>query len=85
MNFNDLIGRETDNTESELILGGTYQNKYISKLFFIDGQTYWIICLDGFSVNDKSLEFQDNATKHDGMFRILCESEINVKIKIGDV
>ncbi|CAG8640161.1 19259_t:CDS:2 [Gigaspora margarita] len=62
--FSLKIGREADKTESELIIGGSNKSKYIgvvsTQLFDV---IYFSIRLDGFSVNGKSLDFQDRIGK----------------------
>ncbi|CAG8828268.1 3338_t:CDS:1, partial [Gigaspora margarita] len=115
--FSLKIGRDADQTESELTIGGIDPSKYTGELVYTEiaiteDQIYWRIFLDGFLINNNTLSFQGrvgrivsglspiivpfddvrkiyqqipNATDYDGIFRIPCESEIKVKIKIGGV
>ncbi|CAG8779623.1 14243_t:CDS:2 [Dentiscutata erythropus] len=63
--FSLMIGREADETESELIIGGIDQSKYTGELVTtqMSDNIYWSIHLDGFSINGKSLEFQGRIGK----------------------
>ncbi|CAG8759081.1 13806_t:CDS:2, partial [Dentiscutata erythropus] len=82
--FSLKIGREADEMESELIIGGIDQSKYTGELvstqIFSLSHIYWSIRLDGFSINVKSLEFQGHIRKI-----VSGISSIIVKIKIGNV
>ncbi|CAG8819131.1 25693_t:CDS:2, partial [Gigaspora margarita] len=81
--FSLKIGRDADQTESELTIGGIDPSKYTGRIGrIVSGLSPIIVPFDDVH---KIYQQIPNAIENDGIFRIPCESELKVKIKIGGV